>query len=450
MTLRARLGILGLLSFLALLAAAASLAVLARNSDAQRVERAEESLAESLEPMRDGAAPPPMRPGMHGVLDPDGRPRGLGRELRPAARAARDSLRQRALQGSEVVFARITLDGGEGARGREGVLVLGAVARPDGSVAWAGRMVPTARGMRGARVAVAALALVAVVLVAVALRTLTQTQRDTEALRRSLLALREDLSAPVESPSLGELATVAEGLRGLAEARAHAEAERVRLEAALAAKERLAALGRVVAGVAHEVRNPLASMKLKVDLARMQPGVAPAMDADLRELGDEISRLDRLVADLLVVSGRRSGPMVPCDLGVLVAKRAALLDGWAEGHGVRLAVQGAARATADVDGVSRVIDNLLRNAVQASPRGATVTARLRVDGARGAALDIEDHGEGVPPGREGELFEPFFTTRAEGTGLGLAMSRAVAEAHGGTLRYQRDGDVTRFSLRLPG
>jgi signal transduction histidine kinase len=95
-----------------------------------------------------------------------------------------------------------------------------------------------------------------------------------------------------------------------------------------------------------------------------------------------------------------------------------------------------------------VLDNLLRNAVQASPPGAEVIVRTRTtDG--GAVVEVEDRGAGVPPDRVSELLEPFFTTRAEGTGLGLAMSRAVAEAHGGTLRYVRDGGTTRFTLTIP-
>jgi signal transduction histidine kinase len=189
-------------------------------------------------------------------------------------------------------------------------------------------------------------------------------------------------------------------------------------------------------------------MKLKVDLARMQTGAAAELDTDLRELGEEISRLDRLITDLLVVAGRRSGPVTPCDLGALAAKRAALLDAWAEQQEVQIRASGEARARVDADGVSRVLDNLLRNAVQASPSGAEVIVRTRTtDG--GAVVEVEDRGAGVPPDRVSELFEPFFTTRAEGTGLGLAMSRAVAEAHGGTLRYARDGAVTRFTLTIP-
>jgi signal transduction histidine kinase len=459
MTLRARLATLGFLALIALLAAAASVLLIARSTDQQRVDRAQESLAETLDLLRERVAddkpPHAGRMGFAGAFAPDGSPRWGGRPIPPSLAPGLRALRLRALQQEGTVYDQFELAASDlppsprgPMRAREGVMVLGARALPDRGVLWAARLVPMAPGFRRGRYAVLALVGLAVLLVAAAMRTVAQVQRDTAALQRSLRALGTDLSAPVESPQLGELATVADGLRDLARARAHAESERVRLEGALASRERLAALGRVVAGVAHEVRNPLASMKLKVDLARMQTGAEAELDTDLRELGEEISRLDRLITDLLVVAGRRSGPVTPCDLGALAAKRAALLDAWAEQQEVQIRASGEARARVDADGVSRVLDNLLRNAVQASPPGAEVIVRTRTtDG--GAVVEVEDRGAGVPSDRVSELFEPFFTTRAEGTGLGLAMSRAVAEAHGGTLRYARDGAVTRFTLTIP-
>lgn len=459
MTLRARLATLGLLSFLALLAAAASVLVLTRTSDQQRIERAQEGLVEVLDLVREriaeGKPPPRRRGGFSGVVGANGASHGASRDVPSNVRPQLDALLRRAMGSTEALFDQVELTERDSAiaprgrtRGREGVLVLAARALPEGGAVWSARLVPIAPGLRRGRYAVLLLVVIAVVLVAFALRTLVAVQRDTASLQRSLGALGSDLSAPVESPSLGELARVADGLRALALARAHAESERVRLEGELAAGERLAALGRVVAGVAHEVRNPLASMKLKVDLARMQPAAKGELDVDLRELGEEISRLDRLITDLLVVAGRRIGPVASCDLGALAAKRAALLDDWAGQHSIALTCEGEARASVDADGVSRVIDNLLRNAVQASPPGETVRVTVRRDDAT-AVIEVADQGAGVDESRLGELFEPFFTTRAEGTGLGLAMSRAVAEAHGGTLRYRRDEGVTRFTLTLP-
>jgi signal transduction histidine kinase len=114
---------------------------------------------------------------------------------------------------------------------------------------------------------------------------------------------------------------------------------------------------------------------------------------------------------------------------------------------VTLAVEGDARGTIDADSLSRAVDNFLRNAVEASPKGGRVRAAIEKRGAR-VVVRVEDAGSGVDIARAAELFEPFFTTKPEGTGLGLAISRAIARAHGGDATYGREGNVTRFELTL--
>ena len=102
----------------------------------------------------------------------------------------------------------------------------------------------------------------------------------------------------------------------------------------------------------------------------------------------------------------------------------------------------------DPDAIARAMDNLLRNGVEASPQGAKVA--IAVTGGDGAAtVSVTDLGPGVAPAHSLELFEPFFTTKPDGTGLGLALSRAIARAHGGELQYHRDGNVTRLDLTIP-
>jgi signal transduction histidine kinase len=224
------------------------------------------------------------------------------------------------------------------------------------------------------------------------------------------------------------------------------------LSRALAQKERLAALGRVAAGVAHEVRNPLASIKLRLDLTadgELPDGARKA----IASASAEIARLDRLVSDLLLVAGNKLGPRRAVDLGSLTQARVEALRPWAAARGVTVRASGDGDADVDSEAVARALDNLLRNAVEASPSGAAVEVRVghAGDGAAPESMlvEIEDHGSGVAPARATELFEPFFTTKAEGTGLGLAISRAIARAHGGDVTYARAGAVTRFSLALP-
>lgn len=219
------------------------------------------------------------------------------------------------------------------------------------------------------------------------------------------------------------------------------------LQRELAQRERLAALGRVAAGVAHEVRNPLASIKLRLDLAAAGAKLPADVESALSNASSEIARLDKLVSDLLVVAGRKTGPREPRSLGELAGARAQVMQPWAEQRGVALSVEGDGRAPVDAEALGRALDNLLRNAIEASPSGGKVTARIQPNG-KSVHVTIEDRGPGVPEERAGELFEPFFTTKPDGTGLGLAMTRAIARAHGGDVTYAREGAVTRFELTV--
>ena len=108
---------------------------------------------------------------------------------------------------------------------------------------------------------------------------------------------------------------------------------------------------------------------------------------------------------------------------------------------------GAGRALLDIDAMTRAVDNLLRNAVEASRAGGTVTAVVSEDDAT-AKVAILDEGPGVVAENAAMVFEPFFTTKSQGTGLGLALSRAVASAHGGSLQYARRDGLTEFSLEV--
>lgn len=328
-----------------------------------------------------------------------------------------------------------------------GTVFAGARRRPDGRLIWAAYTVTMSRLLGTWRVTLTVLTSATVLLGVIAMVAVVGAARGARSLKRSLAALEEDLSIEVARPALAELASVAEGVASLARGLADAQREHEALSIELGRRERLAALGRVVAGVAHEVRNPLASMKLRVDVARSSEGVPACVVAELDAVDEEIGRLDRLVTNFLVVSGRRIGPRVDSDLGDLARKRIAQLAPWAKEQGVSLAVLGSARAVVDPEACARAVDNLVKNAVEASSPGAEVRVRIeRRDGV--AAMAVEDHGPGVPEDRVHELFEPFFTTKPDGTGLGLAVSRAIAVASGGQLSYRRDEGVTRFELAL--
>lgn len=469
LSLRRRLVTVSLLAAVAFVGAVLAFAVLARTSTQQRRLQAEERVTREAERIRDAAE---LGGGLRvrrmpsGLLDESLRdaqgygPPGLQGPMGPGGLAVRALRQEAALECART--RALTLRWAEARRGLRrrddgnAQLVVAVVPVERGGYAWASSWVISPRAEAVWRLGVLALALATLAMVVVALHTLAALNRGARQLGDGLRALSRDLGATVERPSVAELAQVSDGIASLARDLLRAQDEHVRLSRELAVRDRLASLGRVAAGVAHEVRNPMASIKLRVDLAR-QTVLAPRADlggvaADLAEVADEIARLDRLVADLLIVSGRRVGPKRDADLRALVEQRAALLEASARERSVTFETAGSGRATVDVDGVVRAVDNLLRNAVEASPEGGSVRVAVRPSGVgapQGCVIAVEDRGAGVAPERVGELFEPFFTTKAEGTGLGLALSRAVAEAHGGTLTYRREGATTVFELRLP-
>jgi len=329
--------------------------------------------------------------------------------------------------------------------GADNISIVAGAMPVDGGDVWAVQRVVIGPETSSLRVSVMWLSLAMFALVIASVHTLIVFDRGTRVLLGSVGALARDLHAKVPRPSLRELAEVADRLDSLARDVSLAEEEKVRLLRELSEHERWAALGRVVAGVAHEVRNPLAAIKLRTDLAETSGDLPLQVRDDFALIGSEVARLDRLVRDLLLLTGRKSAERVGTDLAELAEQRAALLRPWAAGHGVELHVTGRGPASIDVDAMTRALDNLLRNAVEASPQGEAVRLFVSVAGTR-VHVTVEDKGGGVPD--QSLLFEPFFTTKTGGTGLGLALSRSVAEAHGGSLRYERRDGTTRFILEL--
>jgi signal transduction histidine kinase len=327
-------------------------------------------------------------------------------------------------------------------------LVIGTAPAPGRGTAWAALEVRPLPQLEAWKPTIWLLAIATIILVLTTARAVAAMQRDANALGVSLGELAHDLDAPIPRPALHELANVAAGIETLARNLAQARREEARLAKELAQNERLAALGRVAAGVAHEVRNPLASIKLRLDLAVASTQLPEAANQAIAHATSEIVRLDRLVADLLVVSGRSTGPQRPLSLAELARQRVEALEPWAHDRGVVLESQGDAEVKANADSLGRALDNLLRNAVEASPAQGVVTLEIDRDAAR-ARLTVRDQGAGVEASRVTELFEPFFSTKPDGTGLGLPLARSIARAHGGDVNYVRAENGTRFELELP-
>jgi signal transduction histidine kinase len=229
--------------------------------------------------------------------------------------------------------------------------------------------------------------------------------------------------------------------------------ENVRLERQLADQERLAALGQMAATVAHEIKNPLSSIKSIAQVMSEDERLSGEYARDLSLIVGETDRLSQSVTQLLSFARRDSPAEVPCRIEQLIASVVGLFRPEAEEQGIT--VECSIESDEELDGVavSAVRDslaNLLLNAVQATPAGGRVIVEAkRVDGQ--ALIAVRDGGPGIPTEIRQRIWEPFFTTKQRGTGLGLAIVRKRMEEAGGSARLAptENGQGARFELRVP-
>jgi PAS domain S-box-containing protein len=216
--------------------------------------------------------------------------------------------------------------------------------------------------------------------------------------------------------------------------------DRRAMEMRLIATDRLAYLGQLVAGVAHEVSNPLAGIagcaEALASLAMSGRGDEAAREA--REFRDlirgELARCERLVRSLL--DSARRDPSSTADVPAVVGTALRLLErhpAFAKVRVVSRLPSGLPSARIDADSLKQVVMALASNAARAMPDGGTLSLRAARDG-DSVVLDVLDTGPGVPPSLRSRIFEPFFTTRSEeGTGLGLAIARSLVRGRGGDI-----------------
>ena len=226
-----------------------------------------------------------------------------------------------------------------------------------------------------------------------------------------------------------ELDRIIDALNEAGERLANARRESEQMAIRVARSERLAGLGRVAAGVAHEIRNPIAAARLQGENALA--GDDCRRRQAITDMLGQVDRLDGHIAELLAMTQRVDPHPVRVDLASFLAEQAARHEEVAVAKGLTLAVgkvEGGARL--DPVLIGRVLDNLLNNAIRHAPPGGSVT----LAGERGLGLltlTVEDSGPGVPPEMQDRLFEPFVTGRPDGTGLGLAIARELVDAHAG-------------------
>lgn len=227
-------------------------------------------------------------------------------------------------------------------------------------------------------------------------------------------------------------------------------------------RDRLAALGQMAAGLAHEIRNPLGSIKGAAQF--LQPLEGPKTDGSTREFLDiiveEVDRLNKIVSQFLDYARPYRGDPSPLDANDVVRKTINLIEKERGGSQVEITMNlldGLPQVRADAQQLRQVFLNLTINALDAMPQGGRlqVSTSLRRSTRRGAAaafleIRFRDDGVGIPPADLRNLFIPFFTTKEKGTGLGLPISQRIIENHGGTIEVRsQPGSGSTFTVLLP-
>jgi signal transduction histidine kinase len=230
-------------------------------------------------------------------------------------------------------------------------------------------------------------------------------------------------------------------------------------QALLERQEKLASLGLLAAGVAHEIRNPLTAIKaaLFIQQKKFPPGSEEFADAKLVER--EILRLERIVSDFLLFARPAEPRLETLDADAPMREVQALLAPALAKNQIELVVEASAPALikADAAQIKQVLINLVQNAADAIGRDGVVKMRVRQEHRRLANVDtavvileVADNGKGIPAEVQKRLFDPFFTTKDTGTGLGLPIAAGIVQKHGGTLQYQTQVDYgTTFGIILP-
>jgi signal transduction histidine kinase len=232
--------------------------------------------------------------------------------------------------------------------------------------------------------------------------------------------------------------------------------EKVRMRQRLLASERLATIGQMAAQVAHEIRNPLSSIGLNVEL--LEDEVAGAESRQLLSaIQSELDRLTAITEEYLRFARLPTPRLQPEPVNDILGDLLGFMQGELAGHQVRLETvyaSGLPDVSADEHQLRQAFLNVVRNACQAMPQGGQLRVQTRLENVAGerpsVSVRISDQGTGISREHLPRLFEPFFSTKDGGTGLGLALTHEIVVQHGGTIAVESEpGQGTTFEIRLP-
>jgi len=233
----------------------------------------------------------------------------------------------------------------------------------------------------------------------------------------------------------------------------------VQSQALVERQEKLASLGMLAAGLAHEIRNPLTAIKawLFIQKKHLHPNTTEYADAEI--IANEVSHLERIVKDVLLFARPSEPHLVTVSAEQPLRQAQALLAPQLQHSNIRLAVENSVQAGIRVDPqqIQQVLINLIQNAAESISSDGIITLRASNGSKRmpnglmdAVVLEVADSGRGIPPDVEKRLFDPFFTTKESGTGLGLSIAARIVEKHGGALQYTTQVNRgTTFGIVLP-
>jgi signal transduction histidine kinase len=326
--------------------------------------------------------------------------------------------------------------------GSELVLVEAMKARDRDAVAWAMQRRPRQTGTTGRRVLLVALVLAALMSVGGTLRMAILLRRGVSEIQSGLQGLEKDFNQSLPESS-GELGEISKSINRLAVVRR-------RLEDELRREDRLRTVGRTVAGFAHEIRNPLNGIRLSMQVLEQRLNGGTVQTQDLELVMGEVDRMDALLTDLLAFREKKSVDVSEQDVLPVVERCVELVQSPNAGSRIRVetfAEHSPLFVRIDSQRLTQATLNLLLNAVEAAGDNGDVVVRLLQNG-ENVEIEIQDSGPGLTLEQQQHIFEAFYTTKANGTGLGLAVSRQLVLEMGGDLRYQSEAGRKAFVISL--
>ncbi len=217
--------------------------------------------------------------------------------------------------------------------------------------------------------------------------------------------------------------------------------------------KRLASIGSLAAGVAHEIRNPLSSIKGFATYFRERYRDVPEDRKTADIMIQEVDRLNRVISQLLEFARPMNIQLKPVSLEAFIERSITMVEGQAKDKGIKIVTElssGVDSTLLDPDRINQVFLNLYLNAFEAMEDGGTLSVRLALHDEKRIGIEISDTGKGIGQGDIEKIFDPYFTTKSSGTGLGLAIVHRIIEAHKGEIRVESsEGQGTTVTLILP-